>query len=100
MHTPQRVILFTLGCMLAHVAVPAQKTKPDPVTPQQLWSSIKGELTGPDAQEYFDSGFKGARVPGGAGGFWYLAGTWLSAEPKDQPQVLVLAISDRHTPEV
>jgi hypothetical protein len=100
MHTSRRVILFTLGFMLAHVAAPAQTTKPEPVTAQQLWSSIKGELTGPDAQQYFDSSFKGALVPGGAGGLWYLAGTLLSAEPKEQPRVLVLAISDRNTPEV
>ena len=100
MHSSGRAILFALGFMLAHIATPAQKTKTEPVTAQQLWSSIKSGLTAPDGQEYFDSSFKGALVPGGASGLWYLTGTLLSAEPKDQPRVLVLAISDRSTPEV
>ena len=100
MHTPQRVILFTLSLILAHVAAPAQKTKAEPVTAQQLWSTIKRALTETDGQEYFDNSFKGAMVPGGAGGLWYLTGALLSAEPKEQPRVLVLAISDRSTPEV
>ncbi|MCU1272656.1 MAG: hypothetical protein JWO48_87 [Bryobacterales bacterium] len=100
MHAPRRAMFFALGFMLAHGAEPAQKTKAEPVTVQQLWSYIKRELTGPDAQEYFDSSFKGAMVPGGAGGLWYLTGTLLSAEPREQPGVLVLAISDRSTPEV
>lgn len=99
-HNPRRVISFILGLMLAHVAAPAQKTKAEPVTVQQLWSTIKRALTDTDGQEYFDNSFKGAMVPGGAGGLWYLSGTLLSAEPKEQPGVLVLAISDRCTPEV
>jgi hypothetical protein len=92
-----RAILFAFCFMLAHIAAPAQKTKAEPVTAQQLWSNIKKELTGPNAQENFDGSFKGALVPGGAGGVSQLTGTLLSAEPKDQPRVLVL---DRTTPEV
>jgi len=89
-----------MGFMLAHIAMPAQKTKAEPVTAQQLWSSIKTELTGPNAQEYFDGNFKAALVPGGAGGVSRLTGTLLSVEPKEQPRVLVLAMSDRTRPEV
>jgi hypothetical protein len=93
-----RTILFAFCFMLAHIAAPAQKTKAEPVTAQQLWSNIKKELTGPNAQESFDDSFKGALVPGSAGGVSQLTGTLLSAEPKDQPRVLVLAMSA--TPEV
>jgi len=95
-----RTILFAFCFMLAHIAAPAQKTKAERVSAQQLWSGMKNELTGPNAQEYFDGNFKGALVPGGAGGVWQLTGILLSAEPKEQPHVLVLAMSDRTTAEV
>ena len=62
-----RTILFAFCFMLAHIAAPAQKTKAERVSAQQLWSGMKNELTGPNAQEYFDGNFKGALVPGGAG---------------------------------
>jgi len=99
-HILSRAVLFALGIVLLHSAVHAQNAKPEPLSPLQLWSMIKGELTGADGQEYFDQNLSGAMVPGGAGGVEYFTGTLLSAEPAEQPRVLVLAISDRSTPEV
>ena len=100
MYRSKRAILLALGFMLAHMAAPAEKRKAEPITAQQLWSTIKSGLTASDWQEYFDNSFRGALVPGRAGGVLYLTGTLLSAEPKEQPRLLVLAISDRSTPEV
>lgn len=95
-----RSVLLAVGFVLMHSAALAQSAKPEPLSPQQLWSTIKRDLTGPDGQEYFDHNLNGALVPGGAGGVQYFTGTLLSAEPAEQPRVLVLALSDRSTPEV
>ena len=99
-HILSRAVLFALGFVLVHWASQAQNAKPEPPSALQLWSSLKRELTGPDGQKYFDQNLIGSMVPGGAGGVEYFTGTLLSAEPAEQPRVLVLAISDRSTPEV
>lgn len=87
--------------MLVLSAVPyaAQRRKPETITAKQLWMQIKRDLMGPGGQQYFDENVKGAMVPGGAGGVWVLSGTLLSAEPSEQPRVLVVALSDGTTPE-
>src|SRR5712692_1034659 len=95
-----RAFLLALGFVLVHWAAQAQNAKPEPPSALQLWSSFKRELTGPEGQKYFDQNLGGSMVPGGAGGVEYFTGTLLSAEPAEQPRVLVLAISDRSTPEV
>jgi len=50
-------------------------------------------LTGPNGQKYWEEQLKGADLP-------YLYGIVLSSDPKDQPRILVLAMSDKSTPEV
>jgi hypothetical protein len=66
---------------------------PDIPAMQTLWASLKVALTGPNGQEYFERNLKESDIP-------YLYGIVLSSTPKDQPRVLVLAMSDRSTPEV
>jgi len=99
-HNFGRAFLLAMGFVLVHSAAPSQKTKLEPPSPLQLWAYLKKELTGPDGQKYFDENLSGSLVPGGAGGVEYFTGTLLSAEPAELPRVLVLAISDRSTPEV
>jgi hypothetical protein len=59
MNSSRCAILFALGFMLAHIAAPAQKKKTEPITAQQLWSTIKSALTNADGQEYFDNSLAG-----------------------------------------
>jgi hypothetical protein len=54
-----------------------------------MWKNLKGELTGPNGQQYFDSGLKDAAAP-------RLRGTLVSHTAKS----IVLALSDKTTPEV
>jgi hypothetical protein len=58
-----------------------------------LWPNIKRELLSKNGREYFESRVRDALLP-------WLVGTVLSAEPQQMPLVLVLGISDSHTPEV
>jgi len=95
-----RLVLISLGLILVSTAAWAQKPSRTSLTPEKLWLSIKTELTGPDGENYFNNTVKGALLPGGVDGVRYLTGTLLSAEPATEPSVLVLAISDRITPEV
>ena len=60
---------------------------------QALWVRLKAALTAPNGENYWERGVKDAELP-------YLYGTVLSSDPKDQPRVLVLAMSDRSTAEV
>src|SRR5512141_3211952 len=99
-HILGRAVFLAIGFALLHSAAPAQNAKPESISPRQLRSMMKRDLTGPDGQKYFDQNLSGARVPGGAGGVQYFTGTLLSADPAEQPRVLVLAISGRRTPEV
>jgi hypothetical protein len=74
----------------------AQQRKPgvpDIPAMQSLWSAVKAQLTGPNGQKYWEEQLKGADLP-------YLYGIVLSSDPKDQPRILVLAMSDKSTPEV
>src|SRR5207248_6331197 len=97
-------IVGTLLLALAFVEIPtpvvAQKNEPQPRTPKQVWSIIKRALMAPDGEHYFENNLKGAMVPGGVEGVTVFTGTLLSAEPAAKPSVLVVAISDRTTPEV
>lgn len=59
-----------------------------------LWSAIKKQLmTAPNAEEYFRLNFEAADVPP-------LVGTLISATPSQEPNTLVLGLSDASTPEV
>ncbi len=65
-----------------------------------LWLTLKGALTAPDGQSYFDSNMKGAEVPGGAGGVQTLKGKLIEAKPTLHPKELILSIGDGTTPDV
>src|SRR5260370_14726752 len=60
---------------------------------RQLWTGIKGALTGSDGEEYFQSSMKDAMLP-------RLKGNLISAVPNDSGNALVLGLTDSSTPEV
>jgi hypothetical protein len=64
-----------------------EAAKADPIG--ALWKNLHNELSGPNGQQYFDSGLKEAAVP-------RLRGTVVSHTSKS----IVLALSDKTTPEV
>src|SRR5579864_9224143 len=94
------VVAMLALSLLLPAATSAQTRRPPPTNSREFWKIIKDALTAPDGQEYFENSFKGAMVPGGAGGVTLLIGTLVSAEPAAQPAVLIVAISDARTPEV
>jgi hypothetical protein len=57
-----------------------------------LWLSIKEQLTGPNAQTYFDSSMKGAELP-------EFKGKLIESRPAVRPKELVLAIENGTTPD-
>jgi hypothetical protein len=71
----------------------AAKKFPD----KAVWKDLKGALTGDGGQAYFDSGMKGAALPGGiekAGQkVTKFRGKLVSATPETNPKELVLSIS-------
>jgi hypothetical protein len=93
-------LILSLGLVQAPTHLFPQQTKPQPMTAKQVWSTIKNALVAQDGEEYFEHDLKGAMVPGGVAGVALFTGTLLSAEPAAGPAVLVIAISDRTTPEV
>ena len=54
---------------------------------------MKGALTGPDGEDYFQSSMKDAQLP-------RLKGTLISVVPNDSGNALVLGLTDSTTPEV
>jgi hypothetical protein len=86
----------------AGVLLWAPRATPDTVNrPLALWKSIKYALLSETGQEYFDTGMKGAMVPGGANGVDMFQGTLVSAKPSSAPSILVLSmIIGEKTPEV
>ena len=62
---------------------------------RSFWSDIKAGLTGPDGPEYWEV-MQDALIPGGYSGVNTLPATVISGSL----DVLVVAISDRQTPEV
>jgi hypothetical protein len=66
----------------------------------QPWLALKNALTSSNGADYFKTNLQDAEVPGGANGLAFLKGTVLSSEPSDQPETLVLAMSDKTTQEV
>jgi tetratricopeptide (TPR) repeat protein len=64
-----------------------------------LWMTLKGALTAPDGQQYFDTNMKGTEVPGGAGGVQAFKGKLISSKPALHPKELVLSIGDGTTPD-
>ena len=74
----------------------AQQRKPgvpDIPAMQALWANLKAQLAGPNGEKYFQENLRNTELP-------YFYGMVLSSIPKDQTRVLVLAMSDKSTPEV
>ena len=65
-----------------------------------LWKNIKAELTGANGASYFESGMKGAALPGGANGVKQFVGKLIEAKPEGKVKTLVLSIEDGTTPDV
>lgn len=67
-----------------------------------LWVKIKGELNGPNGQQYFDSSLKGAAVPPPEGieGVKKFKGTVVSTVPEKKPTSIILGISAKEMSEV
>ena len=59
----------------------------------QIWPSLKRELAGPNGEQYFEAGIKGALLP-------TLKGTLISALVRDGLSKLTVALSDSETREV
>jgi tetratricopeptide (TPR) repeat protein len=57
-----------------------------------IWKSIKAELTGPNAQTYFNEKMKGTLLP-------KFTGKLVSMSPETRPKELVLAVEDGKTPD-
>ena len=57
-----------------------------------LWKSIKTELTGANAQAYFNEHMQGTQLP-------KFSGKLVSASPETRPKQLVLAVEDGTTPD-
>ena len=59
-----------------------------------LWQTVKTELTGASGATYFDSGVKGALLPGGAGGVTKFKAKLVAAKPPKNPKELVVSIGE------
>jgi tRNA nucleotidyltransferase/poly(A) polymerase len=76
----QRAFLMIVLISTVTISASAQgANKQDPTT--RLWLELKKELTGPDAQRYFDEAVKDAALP-------TLVGELASAIPSDRPTIL------------
>jgi hypothetical protein len=65
-----------------------------------FWKTIRDALLADGGQAYFDSGVKGAALPGGANGVTKFKGKLVSAKPDLNPKELVLGITDPKVGEV
>jgi hypothetical protein len=82
--------------MLLATLAGAQQRKPgvpDIPAMQALWANLKAQLAGSNGEKYFQENLRNTELP-------YLYGMVLSSTPNDQTRVLVLAMSDKSTPEV
>jgi len=79
-------------------AAPAAAATPDPEV--ALWLSVKKELFGPAAHDYFLLRMKDRQLPDPSSGVEHFKGIVISSKPKARPTELVLAMSDGKTPEV
>lgn len=59
-----------------------------------LWQTVKTELSGANGATYFDSGVKGALLPGGAGGVTKFKAKLVAAKPPKNPKELVVSIGE------
>src|SRR5579872_3351087 len=79
---------FLIGVSLA---LPQAKQNSDPQ--RALWSKIKQQLMSKDGDKYFKESILDVRLP-------ILRGTILSADSLENPEVIMLAMSKKTTPEV
>ena len=90
-------MLTRLGLMflaaLIGVSLALPQTKQDTNPARRLWSNIKQELTSKDGEKYFKEHILDTRLP-------ILRGTIVSADSLENPEVIVLAMSRKTTPEV
>ena len=82
---------FLAGLIGVSLALP----QTDQYTDRQraLWSGIKKELMSKDGEKYFKEKILGSLLP-------ILRGTIVSADSLENPEVIVLAMSDKTAPEV
>jgi hypothetical protein len=66
----------------------------------RLWLDLKTSLTASDGPEYFRMNLLNAVIPGGTKRLRWLKGTVVSSEVVGTAHNIVLAISDKDTPEV
>ena len=91
---PRFVCALAIVLLAPHIrAQQREPGVPDIPAMQALWASVKSALTGPNGQKYFEENLKDFELP-------YLYGIVLSSTPKNEPSVLVIAMSDKSTPEV
>jgi len=91
---PRFVCALAIVLLAPHIGAQQREPGvPDIPAMQALWANVKSALSGPNGQKYFEENLKDFELP-------YLYGVVISSTPKDQPHVLVLAMSDKSTPEV
>lgn len=100
MRLKSKTLLAALLLASTPVTLTSQDSDDDPRSDRALWRSIKRALQADNGEEYFETSFKGALVPGGTNGWDDFHGTVLSAEPRAKPSKLVVSIVDRKTPEI
>jgi hypothetical protein len=95
-----KLTMRRLGCtvLMGLFAMVGGADGPNPGVPnipamQALWAKIKAQLAGPDGPEFFDKYLRDTELP-------YLCGVVLSSDPKNQPLLLVLAMSDKFRAEI
>jgi hypothetical protein len=90
-----RRLIWGIGMVLLIGSLQAQRQPgvPDVAAMQALWAGVKSRLSAPDGEKYFEDTLKDTQFP-------HLCGLVLSATPKDNPDLLVLAMSDKSMPEV
>ena len=89
---------FSWGVTFLLLTVSGETQQREPGVPDipamhALWAELKTQLSGPHGEKWFEENLRDSQLP-------YLHGILLSGTPKDQPHVLVLAMSDNSTPEV
>lgn len=96
----QIVTAVVVFCGDRPVSAQAPPSMPGEGPQLRLWLLIKQSLQAKDGQRYFEDNLKEAFLPGGADGVFSFSGTVLSNRPANNPEAVILGLSDTHTPEV
>jgi hypothetical protein len=89
----QRTLLATILMSAVAISASAQNANGKQDRTAALWLAIKTQLTGVDAQKYFEANIKDVALP-------TLVGKLASVTPTDQPNALTLVMPDGKDPEV